>query len=187
MISRNLLRGENIRLTAVYASDIRTMAGWYDCTDIGRFADARPAFPKTEEAIANWIREHQQSNNNFIFAIRPIGSEELVGYIGLDGILWTHGVAGLGIGIGNLEHRNKGFGKEAIRLMLDFAFRELNLHRIQLSVFSYNKNAIAAYEKVGFKREGTYREFINRDGKRWDMYLYGILSHEWLQSDSKRR
>jgi RimJ/RimL family protein N-acetyltransferase len=46
-------------------------------------------------------------------------------------------------------------------------------------VFSYNKRAIALYEKLGFQREGVYREFLQRDGKRFDMYLYGILRREW--------
>jgi RimJ/RimL family protein N-acetyltransferase len=56
---------------------------------------------------------------------------------------------------------------------------ELNLHRVQLTVFSYNERAIALYEKLGFQREGVYREFIQRDGRRYDMYLYGLLRREW--------
>ena len=60
-----------------------------------------------------------------------------------------------------------------------FAFDELNLHRVQLTVFSYNERAIALYEKLGFQREGVYREHLQRDGRRYDMYLYGLLRHEW--------
>lgn len=67
---------------------------------------------------------------------------------------------------------------------MDFAFRELNLHRLQLITISYNERAINLYEKLGFKREGVYREAVFRDGKRYDMYLYGILDREWSQIKS---
>ena len=66
-----------------------------------------------------------------------------------------------------------------MRLALKFAFDELNLHRVQLTVFAYNDRAIALYEKLGFQREGTFREFLHRDGARYDMYLYGLLRREW--------
>jgi len=68
-----------------------------------------------------------------------------------------------------------------MQLALQFAFNELNLHRLQLTVFSYNDRAIALYEKLGFQREGVYREFLQRDGERHDMYLYGLLLREWQE------
>ena len=68
---------------------------------------------------------------------------------------------------------------EALRLMLRFAFHELNLHRLQLTVFAYNEAAIRLYERLGFQREGAFREYLLRDGKRYDMLLYGLLAREW--------
>jgi len=88
-------------------------------------------------------------------------------------------VAWLSIGIGEAEARGKGYGYDAMRLALNFAFNELNLHRIQLTVFSYNAAALALYNKLGFTHEGTYREFLRRDGQRHDMLLYGLLRDEW--------
>ncbi|WP_291634364.1 GNAT family protein, partial [Clostridium sp.] len=76
-------------------------------------------------------------------------------------------------------NRGRGYAKEALRLTIDFGFEELNLHRIELTVLEYNEPAIKLYERLGFKREGVYREFIHRDGKRYDMYLYGMLRPEW--------
>jgi hypothetical protein len=76
-------------------------------------------------------------------------------------------------------NRNQGYGYEATQLALNFAFNELNLHRVQFTVFSYNQASIALCEKCGFRHEGIYREFIQRDGKRYDMYLYGIVRHKW--------
>jgi RimJ/RimL family protein N-acetyltransferase len=66
-----------------------------------------------------------------------------------------------------------------MELLLDFAFNEINLHRVFLTVFSYNQRAIRLYEKLGFQREGIYREHLQRDGQRFDMLHYGILRREW--------
>jgi len=179
MIKSGMLNGNKVRLGAINTEDIETFACWYENTDFLRFFDKIPANPKSREELKQWIKETQTSGKSYSFSIRSIDKDEMVGYIELTNIQWWNGVANLGIGIGEGKHRGSGYGKEAMELLLDFAFNELNLHRVQLNVFSYNKGAMSLYEKLGFKREGIYREFIHRDGKRWDMYLYGILSNEW--------
>ena len=73
-------------------------------------------------------------------------------------------------------------GREAMQLALAFAFNELNLYRVCLTVFSYNDQAITLYERLGFVREGAYRQHLERDGRRYDMYLYGLLRPEWEKS-----
>jgi RimJ/RimL family protein N-acetyltransferase len=66
-----------------------------------------------------------------------------------------------------------------MRLLVDYAFTDLNLYRLQLTVLAYNDRAIRLYERIGFKHEGTFREFGERDGSRYDMRLYGLLLPEW--------
>jgi RimJ/RimL family protein N-acetyltransferase len=85
----------------------------------------------------------------------------------------------LGIGIGERTLWGQGYGFEASQLALEFAFHELNLHRVQVTVFSYNKRSQALFEKLGFRQEGVFREFLERDGQRHDMFLYGLLRQEW--------
>ena len=85
----------------------------------------------------------------------------------------------MSIGLGDSANWGKGYGNEATRLALGFAFNELNLHRVQLTVFDYKPRAIYLYEKLGFQQEGIYREFLQRDERRFDMYLYGLRRHEW--------
>lgn len=179
MMSPNLLYGTTVRLTALTPGDLPTLARWYQNADFLRLLDAVPAYPKTEAALAQWLEERHKVTDAFLFAVRLLDSDELVGYIELDGILWTHQVSGVAIAIGDAANWGKGYGYEAMQLALRFAFDELNLHRVQLTVFSYNARAIALYEKLGFQREGVHREFIQRDGKRYDMYIYGLLRHEW--------
>ena len=160
-------------------ADLPAIARWYNDAGFMRLWDARPAYPKTEEVLKEELEEGRKSQNMFAFAARLLEDDRLIGYLELDGILWTHGVSWLSIGIGDQADRGKGYGREALGLALRFAFGELNLHRVQLTVFEYNETAIALYEKLGFRREGVYREFMQRDGRRYDMYLYGLLRAEW--------
>lgn len=179
MTSSMLLRGSRVRLTALTQNDLPTVIQWHQNPEFLRLFDALPAYPKTEAVLAQWLDDTHKATDAFLFAIRTLDSAELIGYVELDGILWTHQVTGVSIAIGEAKQWGKGYGTEAMQLVLQFAFDELNLHRVQLTVFSYNERAIALYEKLGFQREGVHREHLQRDGKRYDMYLYGLLRSEW--------
>ncbi len=179
MLSTSLLRGDKVRLTTCNPEDLPTVARWYEDARFARFLDAAPASPRSERNLGEWLNGYDKSSSGYLFGIRLLDAEELIGFIELNAILWPHGVCRLAIAIGEVAHRGKGYGHEALRLALQFAFHELNLHRVQLTVFAYNEHAIRLCEKLGFRREGTYREFMRRDGQRYDMYLYGLLRHEW--------
>ena len=181
----NLLRGKQLKLTALTPDDLPILARWYQDSEFLRLYDSRPAFPKAQAELGRWLEEVQKDKGSFSFGIRLLDSEELLGYLELDGIDWQHGVCGLAIGIGDRGDRGQGHGFEAVQLALEFAFHELNLHRVQVTVFSYNAPSQALFSRLGFKREGAYREFLQRDGQRHDMFLYGILRHEWqVQRDT---
>ncbi len=182
MTPSTLLRGSRIRLTALTQSDLPTVVQWHQNPEFLRLFDALPAYPKTEAALAQWLDDTHKATDAFLFAVRSLDSDELIGYVELNGILWTHRVSGVSIAIGEAKQWGKGYGYEAMQLVLRFAFDELNLHRVQLTVFSYNERAIALYEKLGFQREGIHREHLQRDGRRYDMYLYGLLRSEWEKS-----
>jgi RimJ/RimL family protein N-acetyltransferase len=179
MISSNILKGKLVRLTALAKDDLPTFAAWYEDAGFSRLLDAVPAAPKSREQWEKWLEETEEEKDNYIFAIRLTQGNELVGFLELDGILWNHRNCWMGVGLGRRENWGKGYGHEAMELALKFAFHELNLHRVQLSVFSYNRRAIALYQKLGFTREGVFREHLERDGQRFDMYLFGLLRREW--------
>ncbi|MBU0705283.1 MAG: GNAT family N-acetyltransferase [Chloroflexi bacterium] len=187
MILSKLLCGDQARLTALTPDDLPTIARWFEDAEFMRLYDARPARPKSEAELDRWLKELEKAKNDFAFAVRPLGSKDLVGYVELDGILWPHGVCGFSIAIGERANRGQGYGYEAAQLALAFAFDEINLHRVTVTVFSYNERSIALFEKLGFQREGVYREFLQRDGKRYDMLLYGLLKHEWEALDPRSR
>ena len=85
------------------------------------------------------------------FAIRTLDDDRIIGEIGLDGIRWTHGDCFVGIGLGEREFWGKGYGTDAMKIILRYAFTELNLRRVTLDVFEYNPRGVRSYEKVGFR------------------------------------
>ena len=153
------------------------MAGWNDDSRMVRLVDVAPAAPRTiESAQLSRIGFH---SNHIGFTLRTLDDDRLIGYINLFDIEWNNGAGQLGMAIGNEADRGKGYGTEALRLMLRYAFTELNLYRLGLDVLAYNERAISAYERVGFRREGAVREAVHHDGQRVDLIFMGILRDEW--------
>ena len=186
MTSSTLLRGSRVRLTALTQSDLPTIVQWHQNPEFLRLFDALPAYPKTEAALTQWLDHTHKSTDTFPFAVHSLDNNELIGYVELDGILWTHRIGGVSVAIGETRHcaSGQGYGYEAMQLVLQFAFDELNLHRVQLTVFSYNErfsSAIALYVKVRLAsnviwqaRCTSQNEHLQRDGeqssRRYDMY-----------------
>lgn len=180
---RGLLEGDKIRITAVKERDFDKIQTWFNDVYFLRNYDMVAAIPKGNKETVEALDYYLNSKEAYIFAIRFRDNDEIIGVAGFDEIIWTNGTATVFIGVGNSELRGRGIGKEALSLLLDFGFNELNFHKVQLDVISYNESAIKLYEGAGFVHEGTYREFVYRDGERYDMYLYGLLKKEWMAKD----
>ncbi len=181
MIAPNLLHGEKVRLTAVDPNDLATVARWWHDPEFLRLYSTEPVVPRNEDQLSRRFDLSQTSPNAFLFAIRPLEGDDLVGLLEFDGIDWVHRTTFVSIGIGEAHYRGQGYGRDTMRLALRFAFTEMNLHRVCLTVFSYNESALSLYESLGFTREGVYREHVERDGRRHDMILFGILRREWQE------
>jgi RimJ/RimL family protein N-acetyltransferase len=179
----NLLRGELVRLTA---ENPEVMAGyfsrWNQDTGWLRFLDTDPPRMLSEKKWKEWLEkdlEKSQSDEVF-FAIRTLESDTLIGFIGLFDLFMQHGDTLVAIALGERKYWGKGYGTDAMWIMLRYSFNELNLRRVGLIVFEYNPRALRSYEKVGFKPEGRVREVMLRDGRRWDFLYMGLLRDEWL-------
>ncbi len=177
---KQLFRGQKIRLTAVRETDAETMQRWTEDSIFANLASSNVSYPRTAKQIKDRIESSQSGKDGYFFAMRPLNGDDLVGLLGLVEIEWNNGVGWVSIEIGDEYHRGQGYGTEAMSLILDYAFLELNFRKVQLSVFDYNKPALAVYEKIGFQREGALREFGFRFNTAYDMYFYGILRREWL-------
>ncbi len=181
-----LYRGELVRLAAINPeTDAEPFAKWSRDSEFLRLLDADVVLPSSVKRTKEMM-EAEPKHNQFDFAIRVLADDRAIGLVGLHGVSWTQGDAWVGIGIGDREYWGKGYGTDAMRLILCYAFAELNLRRVSLTVFEYNPRAIRSYEKVGFVHEGRRVGLLNRDGRRWDEMFMGILREEWEALQRKR-
>jgi RimJ/RimL family protein N-acetyltransferase len=174
-----LFTGNLVRLAAPQPDDHIMFAQWSTNDDYLRTMDNDPARPVSAEAHSAWEQGWSGAPNTFHFRLRTLEDNKLIGLVALGGVEWNNGTASLGIAIGNPAYWSKGYGTDAMQLILGYAFRELNLHRVTSSTISYNERSIRVHERVGFRREGLQRESIQREGQRFDVIHFGILRHEW--------
>lgn len=125
----------------------------------------------------NWLFEPPENMHRF--AIVLLENDLLIGSISLHNIDHLNRNAYIGIFIGGGEHRGKGYGAEAIRLVLDYGFKTMNLHSINLTVHADNFAGISCYKKAGFHEVGRLPEVLFIDGKYVDKVYMSILEHEF--------
>jgi RimJ/RimL family protein N-acetyltransferase len=183
MASPSLLCGEQVRLAALDEADIDIIASWYQDGEFMRLYGPYPARPKDRALLAEEIRVIAEDQNTFYFAVRRLVDDVLVGVASVTEISWPQRNGWLTIGIGEPVNRGRGFGTEAMHLLINYVFRELNFHRLQVAVLSYNARAVALYKQLGFRREGVWREYVRRDGTWHDMVLFGLLYREWARNN----
>ena len=114
-----------------------------------------------------------------IFAVRLLENDELLGNIGFNSLDMVNRNGVLGVLIGNPIHQRKGYGTEALKLILDYGFSFLNLRNISLKVFEYNKPAYNLYKKIGFKEVGRLRKAVEIMGKTYDIIIMDMLKEEF--------
>jgi RimJ/RimL family protein N-acetyltransferase len=183
----NSLCGKLVRLTAQEPQEeAEAIAGWNADTAWWRLLASEPCNLFSGKKIAEWIQKSQEKDppSSYSFCIRTLDDNRLIGFIGLDGDIFPHGEAFVGIGIGEREFWSKGYGTDAINVILRFGFEELNLRRVALDTFEYNPRAIRSYEKAGFVHEGRVRGYLYREGQRWDLIFMGLLRQEWLARET---
>ena len=182
-MNKDLYCGELVRLVAddpeEYAAAISKFSR---DSEFFRLMDSYPCLLLTKEGVKKGIEKDLEKEGSFGFSIRTLIDNRLIGDVGLGEIIWNHGDTFLGIGVGDREFWGKGYGSDAMKVILRYAFTELNLRRVTLNVFEYNPRAIRCYEKVGFQHEGRVRKYLNREGRRWDLVYMGIMKEEWLAS-----
>jgi RimJ/RimL family protein N-acetyltransferase len=175
------LEGNLVKLCAVEKDkDAELLALWNKDSEFIHLSDTGPAHLPPVKQIQDWLEEVDKSSSNFM--IVTVIDSKRIGSMGLYDFDWTSRSACVGIGIGDLDYRGKGYGTEAMQLTLHYAFNELNLHRVYLSVFDINQPALRSYEKCGFKYEGVEREMIYKLDQRWNVVNMGILQAEWQHS-----
>lgn len=170
MITESSLQGKNIFLRNLRRSDVPIMVQWINNPEISRYLQVES--PVTEEEESMWVENMRDGENDQVFAIIERATEEHVGNIGVHNISKTDKVATIGLFIGDISKQGKGYGKEAIELVTDFAFNELGLIRLQAPIFSFNKRSMAIFEKVGFKQDNSRSDHFWKNGENKEVLFF---------------
>ena len=180
---KDILNGTLVRLSALDPEEFsKAFTQWRRDSEFMRLLDSGPISLPSQKDAQKWFEKdvEEQGINEHFFAIRTLTDDKLIGDIGLYVVNWPGRDAFVGLGIGERDFWGKGYGTDLMKLILRYAFLEVNLRRVTLTVFEYNPRAIRAYEKAGFRHEGRIRGSLNRDGKRYDELFMGVLREEWL-------
>ena len=180
----DIYKGELVRLSAMDADEVgKAFSNWDRDSEFVRYLNSGVARPVSQKQEKEWVEKdlQEQSINEHFFSIRRLADDCLLGIIDLYVYNWLARDMFVGVGIGEREFWGKGYGTDVMKVVLCYAFTEINLNRVTLTVFEYNPRAIRSYEKAGFRHEGRMRSLLNKEGKRWDMLFMGILREEWTE------
>ena len=171
------MESENVYLAPLRVEDAEKFCEWMNDKSVTEGINATKDV-MTLEGEKKYL-EDAINGDGLFFSIVKKESDELIGSCSIVNIDYMAGRGELGIIIGDKSSRGKGYGKEVMKMLLNFGFNSLNFHSMNLTVYPFNKNAIACYEKVGFKMMGKKREAAYHDGKYCDILIMDILKDEY--------
>jgi RimJ/RimL family protein N-acetyltransferase len=173
-----MLKGEKVLLRALREEDRERLAEFNRDVEYELLAGGDPWEPQTFAQLEAWWRD--MARRGPTFAIET--DSKCIGTCALFHFDGTARTCELGIGIGDRDYWGRGYGRDALRILLEYAFRLRNLHKVWLRVDDINERAIRAYRSVGFVEEARLRAHVWNNGRYVDEILMGILRSEWEQA-----
>jgi RimJ/RimL family protein N-acetyltransferase len=177
--------GDFVCLRPIDDSDMDYIIQHFNKFELRRFLGV--PLPKSRNYLEAWVEKEASSDpwkdGTLKLAIADKNTGEFLGFVGLKDIVNPHSRAELGISIHNPEHLSKGYGTDAVRMIVWVAFNILGLHSIFLDVMEKNERAVHVYEKVGFKRVGILRESEFLEGEFTNLLYMDILQEDFLQAN----
>ena len=172
-----MLKSERIILRLMLQEDVARQHEFNQDVELYGLMNRYPSVSTLEMAQTFFEMRNKADNNIAPFAIEA--ERKYIGHCSLSGIEDRHGNARLEILIGDRDYWGKGCGREAVRLLLDYAFRQLGLRRIELTTHVKNLRALRCFEACGFIEECRPRKEFWFDGAYIDMVKMSILCDEW--------
>ena len=182
MLEKPILRGERVILRPIVAEDAQAMFASLADEESMRLTGSQQDF--TFEQVEEYCKRLLTADDRADYAITRQEDGLYVGEVVLNNIDWINGYSNFRIALAGKQFFGKGYGTEAIQLILEYGFRQLQLHRIELEVYDFNPRAQHVYEKVGFVREGVRRDVLLWDGVYHSAIVMGILAEEY---EARRR
>lgn len=171
--------GEKVKLRAYKREDVTRACEFVNDSEVKSHLVSDIPYPTMFEQELKWIEEQINLKDGYNFAIEALENNKYIGGCGVFRIDWLNRTANVGIMIGDKDYWSKGYGTDAMKVLIKFIFEQMNLNKIKLNVFGFNKRAMKCYEKCGFKVEGTLRQELFRDGQYHDVYAMALLKKEW--------
>ena len=170
-----MLQGKLTRLRAPERGDLPSFVKWFNDPEVTQFLLRSP--PMSMEEEERWFSSLLTSEGK-VFSIETLEGK-LIGNLGIIHIDHTNRKADIGIVIGEKDHWSKGYGTDALIVILGYMFDELNMERIWLYADGDNERAQKCYRKCGFRKEGVFRHNRFKDGRFTDDVVMSILRSEW--------
>ena len=177
-----MFEGEKVRLRSMELNDLDDVMKHWNNLKMREFLSLPIPYAREEEE--QWIRgtwERRQAGKEYQFAVVDKQTNEFLGSVGLMSIDNINRSAEAGIAIHQEKNWSKGYGSDAMRVILKIGFDYLNLHRIYLRVYEFNERGIKSYTKVGYTEIGRHRQAQYIRGKYHDVIYMDILRDEWLE------
>lgn len=176
-----MLFSKEIKLRPLKTDDIEKTLQWRNDVSLTKLTMGI-RFPKTLEMEKEWYSNvlTNMSNRNIYWGIDEVENNELIGIIQLMNIDWISRTSDFGINIGNSNNRGRGFGKQAMELVLDYAFCALDLRKISLHVIEINKKAIKLYQDFGFTLEGKLIKQVYFDNTYYNVLIMSLFKDVYL-------
>ena len=176
-----MLRGKNVLLRPIKRSDISYFLKWFNDPEILQYLTLY--LPMTEMSEEKFIEElgttRARSDALFVIEVIEGASTKPIGNCGLHQIDSKDHNANFGIIIGEKDYWSKSYGTEAAKLVINYGFQQLNLHRIYSNAVAFNERSIKLHKKIGFREEGCLRQAMFKNGQYHDLLQFGILREEW--------
>jgi len=169
-----MIAGQTVILRALEASDLDRCYRWMNDPVIVRTLKSRYPMPFQQEAA--WLEEATEpSPTARHFAIERKDDRHHIGNASLHGIDWVSRTAWFGLFLGEPTAWNKGFGRDAVTTLVQFAFEEMNLQKLKVNVFDYNEKAKHLLESLGFTQEGKLERDFYKEGQWQDIVILSVF------------
>lgn len=176
MPDKPLLHGERLTLRPLVESDARNIFQSLSEQDTMRLTGTFETF--TFEQVEVYCARVAAAENRADYIITLSNSGTFIGEAVINDINWHNRSAHYRIAISE-NYVDQGYGSEATKLMMAYAFNTLGLHRIELEVYTFNPRARHVYEKIGFVAEGELRDVLFMDGEFHSATVMSLLEHEF--------
>ena len=181
------LIGTKLYLRALETLDLEgPYLAWLNDQETTRYLETG-RFPTTRKALEEAIQASARQTDSLFLAVVDRETDRHIGTIKLGPINWVHRLAPIGILIGEATFRGRGYGREALELILAHAFEQLDLHKVAAGAYADHAGSVELFTGTGFSIEGRLRDHLYREGRYYDKVLLGLVRDEYLKRQDGRR